>query len=301
MKNYEFHEVANIFPMMNEVEFAGLIDDIRKNGQREPVWIHEDKIVDGRNRYRACLELDIPVAVREWDGKGSLVDFVVSLNFHRRSLSEAQRAMVGDKIKHIFVEEARLRQVEHLKQGDKPPSALIQANGGDTGRSAEKAAQLVNSSKSSIEAAGRVRKKGLPEVAEAVESGKVSLYKADAIASYPQEEQPELLTKALAGETIVKKTSKPVSTPEPAPSPEPQPTPAPTPQPQPAFMEGAEALQEVLQNISLQLSLLVGQAETELLNLPKSTVKRVQYQVGACVDAIHKNAERLEISLKMSK
>lgn len=293
MRNYEFHEVASIFPMMSESEFAGLIEDIRKNGQREPVWIHEDKIVDGRNRYRACLELDIPVAVREWDGKGSLVDFVVSLNFHRRSLNEAQRAMVGDKIKHIFVEEARQRQVEKLKQGNKSPLPLIQDNGSEQGTSADKAAKLVNSSRSSIEAAGRVRKKGLPEVAQAVESGKVSLYKADAIASYPQEEQPELLIKALAGETITKKTVKLEPIPEPEPIQEPQ--------PKPAFMEGAENLQEILENISMQLSLLIGQAETELLSLPKSTVKRVQYQVGACVNAIHKNAERLEISLKMSK
>ena len=69
----EFHEVANLFPMMTPDEFAGLKEDIDRNGQIDPVWIHDGKIIDGRNRYLACTELGIEPLTREWNGDGDLV------------------------------------------------------------------------------------------------------------------------------------------------------------------------------------------------------------------------------------
>lgn len=44
----EIHEVANIFPMMNEEEFAGLVKSIKENGQKLPIWTYQGKIIDGR-------------------------------------------------------------------------------------------------------------------------------------------------------------------------------------------------------------------------------------------------------------
>ena len=67
-------------------------------GLREPIWIYLGKVIDGRNRLRACTELGIPPATREWDGRGSLVTFVISLNLHRRHLKEPQRAMVAAQL-----------------------------------------------------------------------------------------------------------------------------------------------------------------------------------------------------------
>ena len=40
-------------------EFEELKKDIAANGQREPIWVYYDQILDGRNRYRACQELNI--------------------------------------------------------------------------------------------------------------------------------------------------------------------------------------------------------------------------------------------------
>ena len=64
----EFHEVANIFPMMQGDEFDALKADIDANGLREPVWLHPDgRIIDGRNRYLACCELGIEPQYRTWN------------------------------------------------------------------------------------------------------------------------------------------------------------------------------------------------------------------------------------------
>ena len=50
----EFHPLAELFPMIEGAEFGGLVEDIKANGLRQPICLHEGKILDGRNRYLAC-------------------------------------------------------------------------------------------------------------------------------------------------------------------------------------------------------------------------------------------------------
>ncbi len=100
----EFHEAANIFPMLTGDEYRALKDDIAQNGQIEPIWTHQGKILDGRNRYVACLELGIEPKCREWTGN-SPVAFVVSMNLKRRHLSPSQQAACSIEIeKQIALE-----------------------------------------------------------------------------------------------------------------------------------------------------------------------------------------------------
>jgi len=44
----EYHEIANIFPMMVGAEYEQLLADIMENGQLDPVVLYEGKILDGR-------------------------------------------------------------------------------------------------------------------------------------------------------------------------------------------------------------------------------------------------------------
>ena len=51
----EFHPLANAFPLLEGAEFDELVASIRARGQLEKIIVFEDPILDGRNRYRACL------------------------------------------------------------------------------------------------------------------------------------------------------------------------------------------------------------------------------------------------------
>ena len=98
MREFSIHPAADLFPMMSAQEFDDLVRDIRLCGQREPIRLYGGKILDGRNRCLACVKAEIKPHFRQWDGNGSLVSFIVSLNLHRRHLDESQRAMVAAKI-----------------------------------------------------------------------------------------------------------------------------------------------------------------------------------------------------------
>jgi hypothetical protein len=105
-----FHKVAELFPLMEGEAYDLLKADIAAHGQREPIWTLDGKIIDGRNRYRACKALGIEPKAQEWDGNGSLVEFVVSLNLHRRHLDSGQRAAVAVEMLPLLKAEAKERQ-----------------------------------------------------------------------------------------------------------------------------------------------------------------------------------------------
>jgi N6-adenosine-specific RNA methylase IME4 len=96
----EYHEIANIFPMMTDAEFEQLKDDIVLNGQLDPVVLYEGKILDGRNRWKVCTELGLVINYDQYQGDNPL-SFVISKNLHRRHLNETQRAVIGARIANM--------------------------------------------------------------------------------------------------------------------------------------------------------------------------------------------------------
>jgi ParB family chromosome partitioning protein len=177
----EFHEVANIFPMMSATEFEQLKTDIQHNGLLEAIWRHDGKIIDGRNRYQACVETGVTPHFREWDGIGSLTAFVVSLNLHRRHLTESQRGMVAAKLANM-----ELGQNQH---------SLGSANLQTHQISRAESAELLNVSERTVNAAAKVKDEGALELVRAVESGAASVSAAAQVATLPIEEQREIVAK----------------------------------------------------------------------------------------------------------
>src|SRR5688572_9487566 len=93
----EFHSLCLALPDMSAEAFQALVEDIRSNGLRHDVVLHEGLILDGRHRYRACLECGIEPRFVTFDGSDPLA-FVISENVTRRHLNESQRAMVASRL-----------------------------------------------------------------------------------------------------------------------------------------------------------------------------------------------------------
>jgi hypothetical protein len=93
MMDLQLHPLCTLFPRMAGAEFSTLVDDIKANGQREPIILHDGMILDGGNRYRACIEAGIEPQTMKFGG-GNIVDYVLSANLHRRHLSPGQQAAI---------------------------------------------------------------------------------------------------------------------------------------------------------------------------------------------------------------
>src|SRR5207247_7745922 len=91
------HPAATIFPPLDPEAFEQLVADIKAHGIREPGWRdREGRILDGRHRALACTRLGLDMPWRIYQGEpGSEVALIVSLNLHRRHLTEDQRAAIA--------------------------------------------------------------------------------------------------------------------------------------------------------------------------------------------------------------
>jgi ParB-like chromosome segregation protein Spo0J len=174
-KEYQFHPLANIFPLIDGQSYKDLMADVLKHGVREPVWLYEGQILDGRNRYRAAVAMGVDCPVQEYTGQDATA-FVVSLNLHRRHLNEAQRGMVAAKL-------------ANLENGQKTSSANLQS----TAVSQSDAADLLNVSTRTVAAASKIQDEAPPEVVHAVEAGEVSINLATQFQALPDEVKHEAL------------------------------------------------------------------------------------------------------------
>jgi hypothetical protein len=96
-KQYSFHPLAETFPLLDDAELDTLATDIREHGLIEPIIIHEDMILDGRNRYCACQKVGVDPAYRPFMGDDPFA-FVVSANLHRRHLTIEQKRDLAAKV-----------------------------------------------------------------------------------------------------------------------------------------------------------------------------------------------------------
>lgn len=175
-----FHPLANAFPLLDEdsEEFQELMADISKNGLNNPIIKFEGKILDGRNRWRACQRLGVPHREVQFDDERDPIAFVWSQNAVRRQLDAAQKAMAAEQ----------LATASRGYQRRRTDGSTTEAE-----MTIPEAAKATGASVASIERARRVRKGAVPKVVEAVEKGELELAPAERLAKLPPEKQEEIM------------------------------------------------------------------------------------------------------------
>ncbi len=101
MKVYEINdELAGLVPMASANEQDALTSDIAEKGQLDPLVLWQGKIVDGRCRQLACMQLGIDPKVKHLDWsmtEADVVGVVKSLNT-RRNLTQTQKVIAACRV-----------------------------------------------------------------------------------------------------------------------------------------------------------------------------------------------------------
>lgn len=193
-----FHPFAEIFPLMEGDDYAALVADIREHGLREPITTFADQILDGRNRYRACLDADVDPRFQQYEGSDA-VAYVVSVNLKRRHLTASQRAMIAASF-------------ATLKKGNVKAQRIDAATENDGGRnrppvfSDKEAAKLMQVGATTVKAAKAVLRDGTEEEIAAVNQGQVGV---EVLADQIRAKHPPTKRKQQRGKLLSNKGKNP--------------------------------------------------------------------------------------------
>ena len=179
----KFHEHANKLPLIEGKEFDELVGDINKHGlQEKTVYTLNGKILDGRNRFRACERLGITKQINFTEFKGTKQEaliFVLSLNLYRRQLTSYQKIELVDL--SLASEKAEAKK----SQKRKPKTTETPINSGtyvppSEGKAKpinvrDKIAKLTKTSKNTVSKSRKIMSEGTENQKERARSGKSSI------------------------------------------------------------------------------------------------------------------------------
>lgn len=199
MKDLKFHEVANFWPLLQDDEFDELVADIREQGQLVPIELWEGKIIDGRNRYRACLIAGVDPECVDVDLSGrDVVAYVNSLNGARRHMTPSQLAMVADKARDYYDKRAKERQKASGgdRKSEKAKIGCGKSTTTDSLKARDEAGKALGVSGSLVDRARKVRTEGVAELGKAVEEGRMSVSAAAKLTDQDEEAQRQAAKEA---------------------------------------------------------------------------------------------------------
>lgn len=164
-------------PLTNE-EFNSLRDSIKKYGQWHKITTNSDRIIlDGNNRYRACLDLNITPQTEVITFSDKLHEqlYVIENAARRRHLNTFQKVTLALKLKPILQQIAKGNSAANLPNGKMRtahPSVRIQA----LGRVDEQIGKAAKTSHDTVRQVEYILKKANPNIIEKLNAGTKSIY-----------------------------------------------------------------------------------------------------------------------------
>tara|TARA_R110000803_G_scaffold200933_1_gene265571 strand:- start:1160 stop:1948 length:789 start_codon:yes stop_codon:yes gene_type:complete len=187
----ENHEYANIYRMMSDDDLQSLAEDIKNKGQLLPITTYEGRILDGRNRYKACAIAGTEPRMDDYSGDDPL-SLISSLNDHRRHDTTNERALVGARMANLRAGGDRGNQ----HTGGKCPMGHMPNKPAVT---IERAAELSGASQRNIRRAKSIVNTGIPELQDMADSGEVSIRAASEVSKLTEAEQHKAISGGVQG------------------------------------------------------------------------------------------------------
>lgn len=158
---YEQHEFGQLIPKMLAKQFTELQESIASQGVRQPIILHDGKVLDGWNRYTAVNNLldegqEIPGTIKYEIFTGTdkeALELVLALNLGRRHITEEKRVKLALDIR---------KNLEKLK----PEVSEKELD--------RQSAESAGTSARTVQRARQVEQKAPKEVREAMEAGEIT-------------------------------------------------------------------------------------------------------------------------------
>lgn len=197
MRELELHPLCTLFPRLTGADFDALRDDISANGLRQPIVMHDGMILDGGNRYAACLAANVKPAFVEFRGD-SIGAFVLSANMHRRHLSVGQQAVIVA----IVQDWGKAQAVGKPKSGNVAGLDRVQDRAAQSGASERTQRMADKVAKASPELSGKVARGeiSLPKAAKQIEPARSAPKPCNPAKNAPTIESLQAEIESLRGE-----------------------------------------------------------------------------------------------------
>ena len=188
---FKRHPLSASLPTMTEIELATLVRSIQRAGQLEDVIMLEDQVLDGWNRVLACELAGVEPRLRLLGEGERAINSVIGRNFDRRSPTDSVKSIA---IVDMYYEINKLDEDSHapvLRAGGNvaPLHEIDWTKASIWPQSRKQLAELAGVSETLIKQALRLRRNGVPAIAESVRNGTLPLNEATQLLWQPRRHQ----------------------------------------------------------------------------------------------------------------
>lgn len=191
-------DLKSLIPAISEAELEALEQSLTKEGCRDPliVWLEENTLLDGHNRYEICRRLGIEVAVLRYSMEDRLEAqiWMRRNQVARRNLTDDQRAVNAARL--VLLETEKSKRDRAKKAGEKRSAA---AKRDDQGKMMPSLLGDVSSKLESTDEQPEPRKRDTPKRTQISKESAVSERKVKNALEI-EKADPDLLNKVEAGE-----------------------------------------------------------------------------------------------------
>lgn len=171
-------EFRDLIPPLAEDEHRMLEDSIVANGCESPLFVWNEIIVDGHNRYEICQKHSIPFVVVEKDfaDRDAALMWIITTQLGRRNLTTYQKGELALKFEPLM--KARARKRQSTSTGGAVPQLTQNSAEAEKGEARDQIGKLVGVSHDTIKKVKKLADTADDETKQKLRRGDVSINKA---------------------------------------------------------------------------------------------------------------------------